>query len=137
MPIQYTFIDQSKSLTVDDFNLTDYDPYESLANSLYAQNELDNSLKEEFESLKEAWLVGTMFESGYQNLVNHPAYLKIVSMGEQILPLLLTDMFEEKTPWFYALSEITGANPVSEENEGRLNGIISDWKTWAEQNNYA
>lgn len=131
--------EQSKSLTVENNidHIILYDPHESvLANSIYAKNEFEASIYNEFESLKEDWLAGIRFDSGYHNLVNHPSYLKIISMGEIIIPILVRDMINNRIPWFYALEDITGEDPIREESIGRLDELIQDWTDWAEENSY-
>lgn len=130
--------DQSESLTIGYPDLReeiiDYDPYEEVTSSIFAKNEIEGSLNKEFLELKEIWLMETMFDSGYASMVNHPAFLKIVSWGEDIIPSLVEDMVNAGTPWYYALSIITDENPVSEDNMGKHKYVIEDWRGWAEQN---
>lgn len=131
--------EQSESLTIDhkDNSIVSYDPHESLlASSLFAEDESYNNLVDEIERLKEKWLHDTRFDSGYSTLINHPAHLRIVSFGERVIPYLIRDMQKHRTPWFYALTEITGENPISEESWGKIDNIIQDWLAWAKKNNY-
>ena len=129
--------EQSNSLTVDDNseNLDKYDAYSRvLANSIYTDNEFERRLHERFLELKESWIFDTKFESGYKAKINHPSYFRIVSFGEEIVPILLKDMVENETPWFYALTDITGENPIQPTSRGRINNMIEDWKNWANKN---
>jgi hypothetical protein len=59
-----------------------YNPYESfLSKSIYEENELKDSINEEFKLLKEQWLEDTKYISSVLEKVNHPAYLKNSFMG--------------------------------------------------------
>lgn len=129
--------EKSRSIIENTPDFSNYDPHESyMSNSIYIENKEAEEFYEFFQELRNAWLNDTAFESGYKNKINHPAYLKIVSMGELIIPILVEDMVENKTPWHYALVDITQKNPIREESAGRANKIIEDWHAWAKENNY-
>jgi len=131
--------EQSESLTIEyqDNSMASYDPHESvLANSIYVENEAEKNLNEELNLLKDQLIQDTKFDSGYESLVNHPAHLRIVSFGEKVIPFLIYDMVNDRFPWFYALAEITGENPIKNESRGKIDEIINDWFEWAQENNY-
>lgn len=129
--------ESSQSVLESSEDFANYDPYESyVSSSIYIENDFNEKLREVFEELRESWLYDTAFDSGYRNKINHPAYLRIVSFGESIIPILIKDMVDNKTFWHYALVDITGENPIKEESKGVANNIINDWKIWAEKNNY-
>lgn len=84
-----------------------------------------------FHDLKKKWKTQTWhFSSAYRASL-HPDYRKIVAMDWDVVPTLIQDMLATKTHWFFALSEITGVDPVSEENRGYIDLMIKDWEAWA------
>jgi len=64
-------------------------------------------------------------------LTSHPAFLEIVSMGEDAVPFLLAGLDrEEPENWFSVLQRVTGVNPVSQTNRGKLKAMAEDWLRW-------
>lgn len=91
----------------------------------------------EFERLARQWREETGGYSVLKPIVAHPAYRKIIAMGEGALPLIFADLRREPDHWFNALREITGANPVPAADRGRLEAMRDHWLRWAEENGYA
>jgi hypothetical protein len=87
--------------------------------------------EQRFRRLAAAWRGGTVHLSSSTARTKHPAYQEIVSMGPQVLPLLLRDLEQNETHWFAALREITGANPVPASAAGNVPLMIEAWLTWA------
>lgn len=92
-------------------------------------------LKHEFETYKGIWENETMLSSSTTEMTNHPAYLHIISLGKDVVPLLLRDMMQSSNHWFCALHKLTGANPVPKEHRGKIQLMIKDWLQWAKDNN--
>lgn len=84
-----------------------------------------------FDGLAAEWRRTRPHSSRVKDLAAVPAYREIVKMGLPVIPLILEDM-EKNGPdhWFHALYEITGANPVKEENRGQLKKMAEDWPLW-------
>ena len=66
----------------------------------------------------------------------HPAYQQIIGMGWEVLPLILRDLKESKADWFWALTAITGANPISEGIAGNITQMTEAWLQWARAKGY-
>ncbi|HEY8796270.1 MAG TPA: hypothetical protein VIO85_00245 [Candidatus Dormibacteraeota bacterium] len=64
-----------------------------------------------FAALVDQWRADTQFLSGAA-IELHPAYLRIIGMGEKAVPLILTEMSRNGDHWFWALEAITGENPA-------------------------
>jgi hypothetical protein len=45
-------------------------------------------------------------------------------------------MVNNHVPWYFALSDITGENPVKAKNRGKFEHIVLDWIEWAKENDY-
>ncbi len=91
-----------------------------------------------FAHLVVQWYKERGATSSLSEMILCPAYQRIIGMGEAAVPLILTQMREEKDNpdhWSAALEAITGANPVPEEICGDTVRIAEAWFVWAEENN--
>ena len=75
---------------------------------LYEPGELER----EFNVLADEWRQQTAMLSFVDKKVMHPAYQRIIGMGKQVVPLILRELQERPSYWFWALKSITGADPV-------------------------
>ena len=66
----------------------------------------------------------------------HPAYQEIIGMGWPVVPLLLAELQRRPDHWFIALEEITGANPVPPESEGKVKKMAEAWVQWGKSGGY-
>jgi hypothetical protein len=90
----------------------------------------------EFQTLVAQWKRDTLNESSTENMARHPAYRKIVAMGEAAVPLLLEEMRERPDYWFAALREITQTDPVPSEARGDLDRMTQAWLDWGRANGH-
>ncbi len=67
---------------------------------------------------------------------NHPAYREIISLGPDVVPLLLQDMEINHTHWFCALREITGVEPIPQAAAGNMAMMVEAWLRWAKDNGW-
>ena len=104
--------------------------------SLPANNEKHiTGVKHEFEKYKGIWEKETLLSSSTTEMTNHPAYLHIIALGTDVVPLLLRDMLQSSNHWFSALQKLTGANPVPKDHRGKIQLMIGDWVKWAKNSN--
>jgi hypothetical protein len=88
-------------------------------NSTYIFPRIETSgLEERFLLLVEQWQRETGMLSLVQKMVIHPAYQRIIGMGQPVVPLILRELEREPDHCFWALESITGANPVQEDERG-------------------
>jgi hypothetical protein len=66
----------------------------------------------------------------------HPAHLKIIGLGQTVLPLILSDLGQGGGPWFTALKAITRADPVQPRHELTAKLMRADWLQWGRENGY-
>ena len=88
----------------------------------------------EFHKQVIRWRSETFFFSLVKDRVEHPAFQKIVSMGQKVVPLIVSELREQPDFLFLALHAITGENPVTPQSQGRPDDIINAWLIWAERN---
>ena len=67
----------------------------------------------------------------------HPAYQKIIGMGEPAVPLILKDLAENgPDDWFWALTAIADDNPITEDIAGDMNAMTAAWLQWGRKRGY-
>jgi hypothetical protein len=92
--------------------------------------------EKKFIRLKDEWKSKRGPESSPVNLAMHPAYLKIIGMGQAAIPLLLRELERQPDMWFLALRSITEEDPVSEEHRGNVKAMAGDWVEWGRESGY-
>jgi hypothetical protein len=60
----------------------------------------------------------------------HPAYQNIIGLGPRAVPLLLAELKREPCDLFWALTAITGEDPVAPQNRGNLQKMAHAWLEW-------
>jgi len=96
----------------------------------------DAELERKFEALKEQWINETRFLSIAAQKIAHPAYLKLIKLGDAALPLLLRELKRRPDFWFAALEAIAEDNPVPPEHLGDLGAMTKDWIEWGRVRGY-
>ncbi|BDA67387.1 hypothetical protein RIVM261_081520 [Rivularia sp. IAM M-261] len=89
-----------------------------------------------FLELAEQWRRETGVLSVTSKISMHPAYQRIIGMGQPVVPLIMRELEREPDHWFWALTAITGANPVKEKQRGRLDQMAQAWLAWGRENGY-
>lgn len=102
----------------------------SQSNSFSINLDRSVNIEKEFAELTARWKEETRFASKMKTISEHPAYRKIVSMGDKAVPLILADLEKTGDSWFMALREITGADPVPKENRGKMKETAYAWISW-------
>lgn len=88
---------------------------------------------EKFQALAEAWRREVQFLSSVTEMVLHPAYQRIIGMGAAVVPHLLRELERRPDHWFWALTAITGADPVKPEDRGKLRKMTEAWLSWGKK----
>src|SRR5947209_8758131 len=96
-----------------------------------------NATKLRFEKLAAAWKSETELVSKVTKRIMHPAYQKIIGMGEPAIPYILTDLCENgPDDWFWALTAISDKNPITKEMAGNMAAMTEAWLQWGKKNGY-
>lgn len=93
-----------------------------------------SAILRKFEQLTSKWKEETAIFSSIKKKINHPAYQEIIAMGEEVIPLILEELKREPSHWFYALSVITKADPVSSEDS--FEQAVEAWLNWGKNQGY-
>lgn len=92
--------------------------------------------KRRFDRLAESWKEETGHLSNITKKCTHPAYQEIIGLGMGAVPLILCDLKSSHDDWFWALSAITGENPISENDAGKVNKMTEAWLLWGKAKGY-
>ena len=105
--------------------------------SLYAYPVIETvKLETTFLQLTEQWQRETGMLSVVSKISMHPAYQRIIGMGQPVVPLIMRELEREPDHWFWALSAIIGVNPVRPEQKGKLQEMAQAWIIWGQANGY-
>lgn len=95
-----------------------------------------SELETSFLQLAEQWRQETGMHSIVSKIVIHPAYQRIIGMGQPVVPLIFRELEREPDHWFWALQAITGENPVPTAQRGNLAEMAAAWLEWGKTNGY-
>lgn len=115
------------------FNSTNARVYTLLLNYLYKSlnSNTDNStIKSKFKKLMNEWKEDTLFISDISKICTHSSYQQIIGMGENVIPLIISELKSNPDHWFWALKAITGKDPVPEEKKGNIREMSNIWIEW-------
>lgn len=93
-------------------------------------------LEPRFRELVTEWKNDRRSTSFVRDLISHPAYLGIIGMGPDALPLILGELDTELDHWFVALKSISGQDPVSAESKGNMTEMRKAWLKWGHDQGY-
>jgi hypothetical protein len=94
------------------------------------------TVEEQFTRLAEEWQSAVAHLSSATKRDNHRAYREIIGMGPIVVPFLLRDLETHQRHWFTALSAITGANPITEQDAGNIANMAKAWFAWGKKEGY-
>ncbi len=98
--------------------------------------ETRKQLEKRFYRLANEWREDTLNVSSITELAMHPKYQSIIGMGPAVLPIIFRELQRRPDHWFWALTAITEANPVKQEDAGNLRKMTEAWLNWARGNSY-
>lgn len=92
-----------------------------------------------FNELVDKWTRDTQNRSDVNSRLTHPAYHKILAMGEVALPFIMKELATGRGGrWLSALEAITlgRINPVKPEHKDSPRGMCRDWLEWGVSRGY-
>jgi uncharacterized protein (DUF433 family) len=93
-------------------------------------------LLDQFEQLVRDWKIETSLIASPAKRMLNPNYLRIIKLGDRVLPLLLAELEREPDDWFVALETLAETNPVSTEDRGNFDLVVASWIRWGRENGY-
>src|SRR6266478_3395115 len=76
------------------------------------------SLESNFKFLVKQWREQVGGDSSLSRITGNINYLKVISLGKQVIPLILKELQKEPAPWFVALRVLTGEEKVGRQHAG-------------------
>jgi hypothetical protein len=89
-----------------------------------------------FEEYYTKWEEETKYLSS-SKMFDNIYYRKIISLGIDVVPVIINKLKETPNHLFVALQKITGINPIKPENRGKIKEMANDWIDWWKQNENA
>jgi len=97
----------------------------------------EQSIEERFKEQAAKWRSETMHLSSPTQMMMHPSYQAILGMAledkPRVIRLLLHDLQQNRSEWFWALSYLTQDNPIKPEDAGRMDRMIAAWVGWGQE----
>lgn len=90
-------------------------------------------VEERFHQLADEWSREVRTISSVKDLTSHPDYQKIIALGWDVVPFLLTDLTQKHRFWFPALSAITGIRPFDPSEAGNSKRMTEAWIAWGKR----
>ncbi len=91
-------------------------------------------LRSEFHELVEKWRKDTQHTSSLARMIAHPAYKRIIEMGDAVLPLLFAELNVHRDHWLVALNAITQEDPAP--TGSTFAEAVEAWLTWGREKGY-
>jgi hypothetical protein len=88
----------------------------------------------EFNKLVAQWREETFFQSSLGEIFTNESYQRIMAMGRDALPLILSELQKKPGHWFYALEKIVGYDVAGEAKN--FADARAAWLEWGNLNDY-
>lgn len=93
-------------------------------------------VEREFYELANKWRENIAEDSSITNITENINYLRIIALGEPVVPLILKELRREPAPWFLALNAITGEMTIGNEYPGDFARMAQEWVNWGVRNGF-
>jgi hypothetical protein len=93
-----------------------------------------SELEHEFQKRLKEWKKDIRGVSSLSAIVMHPAYQRIMAMGEPALPMILSDLRDNSGHWFYALRYIAGEDKAA--GTKTMSDAKAAWLEWGYKNGH-
>ena len=94
----------------------------------------EDNLQYQFENLVQRWHHETDHLSSVTAKISNPAYLEIINMGSDIIPLILHELESQPAEWFHALVSLHGHDEAP--NAQTFTQAKDAWLNWGEKQGY-
>ncbi len=94
-----------------------------------------HELREEFTSLVARWRRETGKLSVVQKKAVHPAYQRIIGLGQDVLPFIFAELHQRPDDWLWALEAITGKDDVATPGSN-FDAAVHAWLQWGKARGY-
>jgi hypothetical protein len=90
-------------------------------------------LGQRFAELAATWQEERGYSSSLKDMVLSPSYQRVIALGRPVVPYILAELARKPDHWFWALTTITGVNPIAHEVAGHLRAMTEAWIRWGDE----
>jgi hypothetical protein len=95
------------------------------------------SIEQQVVRLLADWRQQTAYQSSSTRITGHSTYQELIALGPVVLPFLFRDLEQSGDGHLSkALTALTGARPVPDEDRGNIRKVADAWLRWARENGY-
>jgi hypothetical protein len=94
----------------------------------------ESAIKLKFQELCTKWKIETITCASPTKKYLNENYLKIIKLGEKVIPFILQEMKRDPDDWFLALRILSETNPVNPEESKNFRLATDAWIKWGEEN---
>ena len=91
------------------------------------------ALETQFLDHADKWERETAHLSSPTQMMRHPSFEAILLMGDSVVPLIIRDLETHRRYWFGALTFLTGENPITPSEAGKMDLMIRAWVNWGQR----
>lgn len=91
----------------------------------------DLKLREKFEKLANDWYEETCGFSSITKKITNFNYLKIIALGQAVVPLILHSLAQRPDHWFVALKALTDQDPIKPGDN--FEQAVEAWLNWGKK----
>jgi len=114
-------------------NLEYYRGHTSKRQVINFSTNIPETLPMKFKRLLNEWREQAKILSSISAMAMLPPYQEIIGMGKPALALILNELKKKPDHLFWALRSISGIDPVSPEDRGRIDRMAKAWIEWGRQ----
>ena len=90
---------------------------------------VESRLRDEFKLLAERWHKETRYWSSATKMAMHPAYQRIIALGENVIPYILSDLRRTRGHWLWALYILSRLQDPAPDG-ATFDEAIDAWLNW-------
>ena len=90
----------------------------------------------EFRELAKRWKRETALDGHLSKIVMNEAYVRIMTMGPQVIRFILRDLAEKPAHWFWALHNLVPEGQDPAEGLTTIEDARQAWLRWGRDNHY-
>jgi len=90
-------------------------------------------LWQRFAELGATWREERGISSSLTDMVLSLPYQRVIGLGKPVVPYILAELTRKPDHWFWALTAITGADPVPPEAAGDVQAMTQAWIKWGDE----
>jgi hypothetical protein len=96
--------------------------------------QISSSLEQEFKRLRSLWHEETSGISSVTRILLNHHYLRIISLGPRVIPLILAELSQKPDHWFMALAVLSDSDPT--EPGYTFTQATEAWLKWGREHGY-